>query len=74
VRASRTNEMELGIYKNFQVSERWKAQLRGQAFNLFNHPRFGAPNTDPSNSQFGVVAPAQQNEPRVLQFALKVSF
>jgi len=74
VRASRTTEMNFGLYKNFQLTERWKAQLRGEAFNLFNHPRFGGPNTDPASSQFGIVAPAQVNEPRVLQFALKISF
>jgi len=74
VRASRTNELNFGIYKTFSVSETWKAQLRGEAFNLFNHPRFGSAGTDPTNSQFRVVAPAQQNEPRVIQLALKLSF
>jgi len=74
VRASRTTEMNFGLYKNFQLTERWKAQLRGEAFNLLNHPKFGGPNTDPASSQFGIVAPAQVNEPRVLQFALKISF
>lgn len=74
VRESRTNEMNFGIYKTFSISEGWKVQLRGEAFNVFNHPRFGSPNTDPGSSQFGVVAPAQQNEPRVIQLALKISF
>jgi hypothetical protein len=74
VRASRTNEMNLGIYKNFRLSETWKVQLRGEAFNVFNHPKFDTPNTDPGSSQFGVVAPAQVNEPRVLQLALKITF
>jgi hypothetical protein len=27
----------------------------------FNHPRFGAPNTDPSSSSFGRVTPSQQS-------------
>jgi len=74
VRESRTNEMNCGIYKTFPIAEGWKAQLRGEAFNVFNHPRFGSPNTDPGSSQFGVVQPAQQNEPRVIQLALKVTF
>jgi hypothetical protein len=74
VRARRTNDLNFGIYKNFSLSERWKAQLRGQAFNVFNHPRFDVPNTDPGSSQFGVVTPAQVNEPRVIQVALKITF
>jgi hypothetical protein len=74
VRVSRTNEVNLGIYKNFKLTEQWKAQLRGEAFNLLNHPRFGGPNTNPGSSQFGIVAPAQVNEARVVQFAFKLNF
>ncbi len=74
VRASRVNELNFGLFKSFTFSERVKAQLRGEFFNLFNHPRFGGPNTDPGSSSFGVVAPSQVNQPRVGQLALKVSF
>jgi len=76
VRASRVNEVNLGIFKNFRTgeSDKWKAQFRGEAFNLFNHPRFDAPKTNPGLSSFGVVAPAQLNQPRTLQLALKISF
>lgn len=74
VRASRVNELNFGLFKNFKFGERVKAQLRGEFFNLFNHPRFGAPNTDPGSSNFGVVTPSQLNLARVGQLALKVSF
>lgn len=30
--------MNFGIYKNFQVTERVKLQLRGELYNAFNHP------------------------------------
>ena len=74
VRASRVNVLNLGIYKNFRLSENWKIQLRGEAFNAFNHPRFGGPNTNPASANFGVVDPSQQNQPRVLQLAVKINF
>jgi hypothetical protein len=74
VRASRTNELNLGLFKNFRFGERVKAQLRGEFFNIFNHARFGHPNTDPGSSVFGVVTPSQVNQPRVGQMALKISF
>jgi hypothetical protein len=74
VRASRVNEVNFGLYKNFRTGERWKAQFRGEAFNLFNHPRFDAPNTNPGSASFGVVAPVQLNQSRTIQLALKISF
>jgi hypothetical protein len=74
VRASRTNNLDLGIYKNFLIRERLKTQFRFETYNTFNHPRFAAPNSDPTNSSFGVVGAAQQNAPRTVQMALKISF
>jgi hypothetical protein len=74
VRASRVNNLDLGLYKTFRVSERWKVQLRGNAFNAFNHPRFGAPDTNPANSTFGRVTLSQKNQPRGVEFAVRASF
>jgi hypothetical protein len=74
VRASRTNNLDLGIYKNFLVRERLKTQFRFETYNTFNHARFAAPNSDPTSSSFGVVGASQQNAPRTVQMALKISF
>jgi hypothetical protein len=74
VRASRANNLDLGVYKNFAVFEKVKLQFRFETYNTFNHARFAAPNSDPTSSSFGVVSPAQQNAPRTIQMALKLSF
>jgi hypothetical protein len=74
VRASRTNNLDLGIYKNFVIREKIRAQFRFESYNAFNHARFAAPNSDPTSSSFGVVSPSQQNAPRTVQMALKLSF
>ncbi|HXK04927.1 MAG TPA: carboxypeptidase regulatory-like domain-containing protein [Verrucomicrobiae bacterium] len=74
VRASRTNNLDLGLYKNFNIMEKVRLQARFETYNTFNHPRFAAPNSDPTSSSFGLVAPSQQNAPRTVQMALKLSF
>jgi len=35
--------VDLGIMKNFNVTERWKIQFRAEFFNAFNHPNFDTP-------------------------------
>jgi len=74
VRASRTNNVDAGIFKNFKLRELVKLQFRFETFNAFNHARFAAPDTNPASSTFGVVSPSQQNAPRTIQMALKLSF
>jgi hypothetical protein len=74
VRASRVNNLDMGIYKNFNIVEKVKIQFRVETFNAFNHVRFAAPNSDPTNSSFGVVGTTQQSAPRTVQMALKLMF
>jgi hypothetical protein len=74
VRVSRVNEMNLGIYKNFQPTERLKVQFRFETYNTLNHPRFPAPDSNPADAAFGTVQKNQQNSARAIQLALKVYF
>jgi len=74
VRNPGVNEVNLGLFKNFQVTERIKVQYRFEAFNAFNRARFGGPNTDPGSSGFGTIARNQVNQARQVQMALKLYF
>lgn len=74
VRASRVNGLDLGISKNFKFKERLKIQYRFETFNAFNHPRFAAPNANPTSGSFGRVDKTQQNNARLVQMGLKISF
>ena len=51
------NNFVLGLYKNVDITERAKFQLRFEAFNAFNHPQF---NPDP-NGGFGGGGSSVQN-------------
>jgi hypothetical protein len=78
------------VSKNFLVTERWRVQLRGEYFNVLNHPNFapesvstGTVNgTDQisafdklnNNSSFGTFRAGQAGDPRIAQLAVKVLF
>jgi hypothetical protein len=74
VRASRVNNVDLNISKNFMIRERVRLQYRFEVYNAFNHVRFGGPNTDPTSASFGKVDPTEQNNARLVQMALKLYF
>lgn len=66
----------LSIDKDFALSqshEEWKAELRLEAENAFNHPVFGTPNTMVGDPQFGTINYLAVG-PRQVQLALKVMF
>jgi hypothetical protein len=72
-RAPGINSFDLSIFKYFRIHERLLAQLRFEALNTFNRVYFAAPGTTAGSASFGVVS-AQQNSPRQLQAALRVTF
>lgn len=67
------NQLDVSALKRFSVGERAYFQLRGEAYNLVNHPTFAAPNTAVSNSQFGLIT-AQSNRPRALTLSGRFVF
>ena len=60
--------------KWFNITERWRLNIRGEAFNLFNHPLFKGPDTTYQDARFGMLPLEQQNFPRLIQVAAKLQF
>ncbi|MBI3209743.1 MAG: TonB-dependent receptor [Candidatus Solibacter usitatus] len=73
VRTHGARNMNLSLFKNVVLRERVTVQFRAEAFNLTNSPQFGRPNSNFNAAQFGVIS-AQANDPRQLQFGLKLLF
>ena len=63
----------LSLFKNFPVWESIVFQLRGEAFNAFNHPSPGNPNTTFGGSSFGFIT-SSSSTARILQLAGKINF
>jgi hypothetical protein len=66
------NNWNVSFMKRTQISERLRLQFRAELFNFFNHPNFRTLSTNYSAANFGRLT--QTDEPRVLQFGLKLLF
>jgi hypothetical protein len=77
--------LDLGLFRQFTVTERVNIQFRAEAFNASNTPHFNNPGTNVSNAVRGLdgsfsrlngyteITSAQQDE-RQLRFGLRISF
>lgn len=72
LRAPGSTSYDLGLQKNFALTESWRLQFRFEAFNAFNHVNLGVPNSARNSALFGVITTA--DDPRILQFALRLNF
>ena len=63
---------DVGVSKTTRLTERAGLQFRFEGFNLFNHPNFNNPVGTVTNVNFGKITSAL--DPRVLQFALRLTF
>jgi len=72
------HRLDFSIFKNFRTSERTQLQFRAEFFNLTNTPQFANPSgTNFGNpSTFGLITGLVDgaNDPREIQFALKLYF
>ncbi len=59
--------VDVAFFKNFQISERFKARFTGDFFNFFNHPNDNNPDTSTGMQDLST----QGNEPRIIQFSLR---
>ena len=69
---------DFSIIKHFVPREGMRIDFRTEFFNLFNHPQFGAPGGNGEGADFNTptfaVVNYTVNNPRLIQFALKLAF
>jgi hypothetical protein len=74
VRYPRPMMMDASIFKTFPIREWLRFQIRAEAYNLTNTVWFGSPGTGVGTSGFGVITPAQANDPRFGQIGARITF
>ncbi|MBO0723845.1 MAG: hypothetical protein J2P41_23675, partial [Blastocatellia bacterium] len=72
LRGPRYFDTDLGMLRNFAITERISLQFRAEFFNAFNNVNFGLPHNYLGSSSTGQITSA--GNPRILQFALKLGF
>jgi hypothetical protein len=71
LRAPGTRNVDFSLFKTFSITERWRLQVRAEAFNFANHPTWGSPGTDPgAASGYGEILSASGS--RTVQIAMKL--
>ncbi len=73
VRSHGIANYDFTVFKNTSITERFSVQFRTEIFNAFNRVQFSYPGAAMGNPQFGVVS-GQYNNPRLIQFALRLLF
>jgi hypothetical protein len=76
IRAPGINNWDIALVKNTSITERFNLQFRTEFFNAFNRTQFGPPGqvfTSGANSTFGIIS-SQQNNPRLIQFGLRLNY
>lgn len=76
IRAPGINNWDLAVVKSTSINDRFSLQFRTEFFNAFNRTQFGPPGQVYQTggvSTFGIIS-SQQNNPRLIQFGLRLNF
>jgi hypothetical protein len=65
-------DVDLGIFRDFTIAERFKFQFRAESTNAFNMVSLNAPSLTLSSSSFGSISSA--NTMRQIQLGLRLHF
>jgi outer membrane receptor protein involved in Fe transport len=64
--------IDLGLAKDFRITERFTTTFRFETFNALNHPNFDLPTATLNSGNFMKITRAY--DPRILQFALRTTW
>ncbi|HYZ84619.1 MAG TPA: carboxypeptidase regulatory-like domain-containing protein [Bryobacteraceae bacterium] len=66
--------LAFSVFRIFNLNSRFTLQMRAEAFNVLNHANFAPPVSEITSPSFGSILNTRPNNPRQLQFALRLAF
>ncbi|MCU1263367.1 MAG: TonB-dependent receptor, partial [Bryobacterales bacterium] len=72
--APATRTLDFSLFKDFRITERFKAQFRAESFNIANTAQYSAPDNNLQDANFGKVTGTAPGSERHIQFSLRVQF
>ncbi len=66
--------LDFSIFKDFDITERWKVEFRAESFNIANTPQFGTPDNTLGDAKFGQITNTLTGSERHIQFSLRLQF
>jgi hypothetical protein len=73
LRGPHTNVFDFSLMRDFNIREAAKLQFRWEVFNLANSTLFAQPSSSLTSSSVGTIT-SLSGDPRIMQFALRLSF
>jgi hypothetical protein len=73
LRTDWAKNLDISLFRDFPIRERFQLQFRWEAFNVTNTPVWGTPVSNYSSATFGQVL-STANNPRQMQLAMKLRF
>ena len=73
LRGPDTNVFDFALMRDFDIREKMKVQFRWEVFNLTNNVLFAQPSATLTSSSVGTIT-SLAGDPRIMQFALRLSF
>jgi hypothetical protein len=73
------SNVDFGLFRQFNVTERWRLQFRAEGLNLSNTPHFSNPQGSATATDFGEISSTTGTgregiDQRVVRFGLRLSF
>ncbi|HUK17405.1 MAG TPA: TonB-dependent receptor [Bryobacteraceae bacterium] len=75
IRGPSFSNLDCSMFKNFRIKERYRLQVRGEFFNVANHPNYGNPGASFGTATFGTITSLAGNaNMRQVQLGAKILF